>query len=795
MQLPGWLRASSPGTAPERRPRPGHLSPGLALVLLLLALLALVAWRDRPPAIRPASCPPGEFSEDRARPVIHHLAAVIGERRMGSRAARAAADHLEATLRRSPRLEIAVHEATVNSTDVWAGVPFVARVRNVMARLPGDSPEAILVSAHYDTKPLTPGAADNALGVAAALEVARVLGAGRRLPRTVIFNFNSGEEVGLFGAMAFADHPWRKDVRAFVNLDAAGSGGKAILFRATHAKRGLLQAYRQVPYPYATSVGEDLFRLGVVPSDTDFRVYRDRVRLPGLDFALFQDGYAYHTPLDRPERIASGSLQQMGENTLAVVRALAARSDLAALAVAEAPGAGEERWVYHDILGLFFLAYPGWLAGLLAAAGGLLSLLACGLVIWRRAATVGAGAAGLVVATLAAVLAILVSLGAALGVAGWLGRPHGWFALPGPAICGFAAAAGAGLLAVHGLWAWRSRHAAEARFFGVWMGALVLWTVLLSVSSAAGLGSSYLFLWWTLPGAIGLAVAASIPSRRIEALLVSSLPGALITLEAVYRLVALSVPLAGRMPLPLPFDPVLAVLVASPLALFGSAAAACFHLRGGLRRPALGAAVVALVALGATAWRFPYTGERPKRIAMVRTETPAGGARLVWKSHDFLPIGRALAGTVPGLAAAPQEGAGALAVAVAPLPESVEFARVGVSPLGFDPVRQLREVAVAVAVPGDGLVTLEIPRTALVGWSHSRPLPPLPAEAGFFTLRLHTPGEVAELRLTLNGSAPVPIGVTETRFLADPSPVASRPLPPWMTPASAERRRRRTISL
>ena len=34
----------------------------------------------------------------------------------------------------------------------------------------------------------------------------------------IIFNFNNGEEMGLFGGYSFLLHPWFKAVKAFINL-------------------------------------------------------------------------------------------------------------------------------------------------------------------------------------------------------------------------------------------------------------------------------------------------------------------------------------------------------------------------------------------------------------------------------------------------------------------------------------------------------------------------------------------------------------------------------------------------
>lgn len=77
---------------------------------------------------------------------------------------------------------------------------------NLHIELPGQGPfarEVVLVGAHFDAVPNSPGADDNASGVAAALEIARVL---KDLPRrrTVRIAFYNLEEIGLVGSTQHA---------------------------------------------------------------------------------------------------------------------------------------------------------------------------------------------------------------------------------------------------------------------------------------------------------------------------------------------------------------------------------------------------------------------------------------------------------------------------------------------------------------------------------------------------------------------------------------------------------------
>ncbi len=106
--------------------------------------------------------------------------------------------------------------------------------QNVVATLQGIESGAgvIIVGAHYDataidTNPrlLAPGANDNATGVAALLELARLM---HQTPHraTIIFVAFSAEEIGRIGSIHFVDEyldAYNIDVRAVLNLDTIGN--------------------------------------------------------------------------------------------------------------------------------------------------------------------------------------------------------------------------------------------------------------------------------------------------------------------------------------------------------------------------------------------------------------------------------------------------------------------------------------------------------------------------------------------------------------------------------------------
>lgn len=109
------------------------------------------------------------------------------------------------------------------------------RVVNVVCEIPGSMPEArkrlYYVLAHLDSRASeandatsdAPGANDDASGVAAMLELARVL-AKEQLDATVVLMATSGEEQGLFGARlhAQAAHDQGLNIQGVLNNDTVG---------------------------------------------------------------------------------------------------------------------------------------------------------------------------------------------------------------------------------------------------------------------------------------------------------------------------------------------------------------------------------------------------------------------------------------------------------------------------------------------------------------------------------------------------------------------------------------------
>ncbi len=162
----------------------------------------------------------------------------------------------------------------------------------------GQGDKILLLCAHYDSYPLSPGANDNGAGVALLLELARLAAPLKdQLGYELRFVFFTGEEDGLIGSTYYVQNltAGEKDrLAAVANLDmfAAAAGGEPRVYtsdgESNFATNSIAVALSGYDLRLPTFLKEDR---------SDHAVFT-AIGVPALMIAQSDDDTAYHSPAD-----------------------------------------------------------------------------------------------------------------------------------------------------------------------------------------------------------------------------------------------------------------------------------------------------------------------------------------------------------------------------------------------------------------------------------------------------------------------------------------------------------------
>ncbi|XP_031849002.1 endoplasmic reticulum metallopeptidase 1 [Nomia melanderi] len=340
-------------------------------LLISIAIIAFEKKLPEPITLTKEGLYPGRFIAERARNHLVNLTS-IGPRIVGSYENEVLAiKYLTNIINNIVKDASENHKILVNVTKHSGAFPLkfldgmtnvYKNVQNIIVKIGPHMPmhSSVLLNCHFDTFPDSPGGSDDGAGCAVMLEILRVIAhSSKLLKHNIIFLFNGAEENLMQASHGFiTQHAWAKEIRAFINLEACGAGGRELLFQAGPDSSWLLQVYsKSVPYPYASSLAQEIFESGIVPGDTDFRIFRDFGNVSGLDFAWSTNGYVYHTKFDNIDQIPLGSLQRTGDNILALLQGIVLDSNLSE-AIQNNPG----NLVFFDFLGAFVIRWPQYMA-------------------------------------------------------------------------------------------------------------------------------------------------------------------------------------------------------------------------------------------------------------------------------------------------------------------------------------------------------------------------------------------------------------------------------------------------
>jgi hypothetical protein len=546
------------------------------------------------------------FRVDNARAHIERLTNA-GPRPTGSEANAAARAYLIEQLK--------VYGFEVRTQTVDASRPEYGRtmrVTNIVATKSGQRHDALAVVAHYDSVPGAPGAMDDGIGTAVALESARLLASGPALRHSLVVLLTDGEESGLFGAVgAMNDGELRARIKGYINLESTGSTGPPILFESGPQNEALIRVWADAaPRPHGASYALEIYKR--LPNDTDFTIFK-AAGIPGLNFAPVGNSHAYHTSRDTADRVSSDTLLDMGETTVTTLRAMDALDRQA--------GGGDLR--FASIAQRTVVVLADW-------QGRLLSILALvlGVVAWVRIVRhLASGDAIRFVATMLwGILALAGAVAAMVGASWLLGASstvhHPWYAAP-LRTCALIVVSGA-------LGTWlvtrlaflapeRVRYRREPAT--AWAIALPIWgAIVAGFESTAPLAAP---LWALALAITGAALAVIPPARtvwmRAASILVLAVTIVLFVPDGL-RLFEFLVAVLGRLPIVTPvwvlplFVAFVGLMIAAPFA-----AAVIGFVEGRRGHGLMGGALLAGFAttLGLAYVAAPYTWERPARRSVV----------------------------------------------------------------------------------------------------------------------------------------------------------------------------------
>jgi hypothetical protein len=337
-----------------------------AFLIAIVGAIALAIFSTTPPNPSPKDAPPSEFSAARAMDDVRIIAA--RPHPTGSEANTQVREYLVQRLT-AMGLEVRTDAVPISAgangrlafwRDSEGPAPDLV---NIIAVLPGKdrSKPALALMAHYDSVWDSPGASDDAAGVAAILETLRAIQTDGTPGRDIVALITDAEELGLEGAAHFfANDPLRTRIGTIINTEARGGGGRTTMFQTSQDNGAAMRVFQDnVSRPATSSLGVFIYNL--LPNDTDLTPALEGP-YTAYNFAFIGRPGLYHSPLITPAHLDQGSLQDMGAQVLDLTRALATAEEL--------PQKSPDL-TFFDFFGLFTIAYAPALGWVMLGLGGL----------------------------------------------------------------------------------------------------------------------------------------------------------------------------------------------------------------------------------------------------------------------------------------------------------------------------------------------------------------------------------------------------------------------------------------
>lgn len=197
---------------------------------------------------------------------------------------------------------------------------------NVVARLEGTTnPELVyVVSSHYDSVAIGPGADDDTSGTAALLETARIL-ARHPQPATIVFASFTGEEAGLLGSREFVRRAVADRIRIVgaLNNDMVGWANDARLDNTIrYSNPGIRDVQHAAAMQFTGLITYDALYYKSTDAHAYYEAYGDIVG--GIGSYPVLGSPHYHQPHDTLDTINHQLVTEVAKTTAATLMLLAA---------------------------------------------------------------------------------------------------------------------------------------------------------------------------------------------------------------------------------------------------------------------------------------------------------------------------------------------------------------------------------------------------------------------------------------------------------------------------------------
>lgn len=191
---------------------------------------------------------------------------------------------------------------------------------NIIAKLPNydSSKKDVIISAHFDSVLGTPGANDNASGVAMAIEISKYLKSIENLPYNPVFVIVNGEEVKFSGSKYYVNNlteEERNNIELVITLDMVAYGNHYELWNTSEENRN--SEYNQVALNTANELGLNIVSHADSTPWGDYYIFENN-GLPTVTF-MMDDFDNWHSETDTIELIDKESIKNISIMVLSVL--------------------------------------------------------------------------------------------------------------------------------------------------------------------------------------------------------------------------------------------------------------------------------------------------------------------------------------------------------------------------------------------------------------------------------------------------------------------------------------------